>query len=209
MVETNSFNTDKKKYISVISNLSKGKGVHNNITKLNMILNDIYTIIIQFNMSLDKDSIDNFLNTITMDDRNKKNNDGRKLGDIYVKLISEKKNLEKIIINDIGDEKLKESTKKTLAKSQKYYVDLTNKVNSLSGNTVDSDLSKMDDLIKIADVMSELKKYNNLIEKDQQSKKNTDIDYSQLFKKSLFYIVMFIVFLIIVSVEVYFGLIKV
>ena len=89
------------------------------------------------------------------------------------------------------------------------YTDLTNKVNSLSGNTVNSDLSKMDDLIKIADVMRELKKYNNLIEKDQQSKKNTDIDYAQLFKKSLFYIVIFIVFLIIVSVEVYFGFIKV
>ena len=209
MVETNSFNTEKKKYISVISNLSKGKGVHKNITKLNMILNDIYTIIIQFNMSLDKDSIDNFLNTITIDDRNKKNNDGQKLGDIYIKLIAEKKNLEKLIINEIGNEKLKDSTTKVLAKSQKYYVDLTNKVNSLSGNTIDSDLSKMDDLIKIADVMSELKKYNNLIEKDQQSKKNTDIDYAQLFKKSLFYIVIFIVFLIIVSVEVYFGFIKV
>ena len=88
-METNSFNTDKKKYISVISNLSKGKGVHKNITKLNMILNDIYTIIIQFNMSLDKDSIDNFLNTITIDDRNKKNNDGQKLGDIYIKLIAQ------------------------------------------------------------------------------------------------------------------------
>ena len=209
MVETNSFNTDKKKYISVISNLSKGKGVHKNITKLNMILNDIYTIIIQFNMSLDKDSIDNFLNTITIDDRNKKNNDGQKLGDIYNKLISEKKKLEKLIIDDIGNEKLKDSTTKVLAKSQKYYTDLTNKVNSLSGNTVNSDLSKMDDLIKIADVMRELKKYNNLIEKDQQSKKNTDIDYAQLFKKSLFYIVIFIVFLIIVSVEVYFGFIKV
>jgi hypothetical protein len=209
MVETNSFNTDKKIYISVISNLSKGKGVHKNITKLNMILNDIYTIIIQFNMSLDKDSIDSFLNTITIDDRNKKNNDGQKLGDIYNKLITEKKNLEKLIIDEIGNEKLKDSTTKVLAKSQKYYADLTNKVNSLSGNTVNSDLSKMDDLIKIADVMGELKKYNNLIEKDQQIKKNTDSDYSQLFKKSLFYIVIFIVFLIIISVEVYFGFIKV
>jgi hypothetical protein len=65
-------------------------------------------------------------------------------------------------------------------------------------------MSKVENLIKISDIMEELKKYGNILVKDTEVNKNTNETFSDLKKKLITNIVMIIVFLIIIAFE--FGL---
>ena len=194
-------NNEKKRYTSIIAKLSPNSGVPQELDHLTIIMTDIYTIMIQFTMSIDTDSINSFLDTLTPDDRSKKNNDGKTLEEVYKALLSEKAQLEKSIVDQIGDSDYKNSDKGDIALIQKYYEELSNKVKDVSGVTVNGDMSKVENLIKISDIMEELKKYGNILVKDTEVNKNTNETFSDLKKKLITNIVLIIVFLIIIAFE--------
>jgi len=196
-------NEKKTLYNSMIANLSSNGGVRKNIDSLTIIMKDLYTIIIQFTMSTDPADIDNFLTTITPEDRAKKNNEGRTLEEVYNTLISEKNILEKKIIDEIGGVDLKKSDSQDFADAQKYYNDLSDEVKNLSGTTVNSDMSKVENLLRIGTTMDELKKYNNMTLKDTEIHKNIQETFSELKKKLIFNVVFILFFIMLISLELF------
>lgn len=196
-------NDKKIVYTSMIANLSLNGGVIKNIDSLTIIMKDLYTIIIQFTMSTDPADIDNFLTTITPEDRAKKNNDGKTLEEVYNALIGEKNTLEKKIIDEIGGVDLKKSDSQEYANAQQYYNNLSDEVKNLSGTTVSGDMSKVENLLRIGTTMDELKKYNNMTLKDTEINKNIQETFSELKKNLVFNIVFILFFIMLISLEVF------
>ena len=154
-------------------------------------------------MSTDPADIDNFLTTITQEDRSKKNNEGRTLEEVYSTLLSEKNALEKTIIDEIGGADLKKSDSQDYANAQKYYNNLSDEVKNLSGTTVSGDMSKVENLLRIGTIMDELKKYNNMTVKDTEINKNIQETFSELKKGLIFNIVFILFFIMLISLEIF------